>query len=128
MSLWSGFSRDRFPLAFTLGGVWFLLCPSSRVSSRPYYSESSLFGLQVKSRRLRFLWTRTHVSFRPFPSFSWTRTLLSSNSVLTRIWNVNSTVCLIERRVWAYIWTWLHTLQLRLKFQGAAAGCGEDFG
>uniref|UniRef100_A0A8D2BWL5 Zinc finger protein 292 n=2 Tax=Sus scrofa TaxID=9823 RepID=A0A8D2BWL5_PIG len=25
---------------------------------------------QVKSRRLRFLWTRTHVSFRPFPSFS----------------------------------------------------------
>lgn len=45
----------------------------------------------------KVMWTRAQVSFRPYPPlFFATGTLLSSNCVLTRICNVNSTACLVE--------------------------------
>lgn len=42
------------------------LCPFSPIFLPPYYLELSLFGLLVKRRDLRFVWTCVQVSLRPF--------------------------------------------------------------
>lgn len=72
----------------------FLSALPSPVYPPPYHLEPSLFGLPVERRRLCGPVLRS-VSGLTLLFFA-TRTLLSSNCVLTRIWNVNSTVCLIE--------------------------------
>ena len=59
-------------------------------STTPYHLEPSLFGLPVERRRLCGPVLRSASGLTLL--FFATRTLLFSNCVLTRIWNVNSTV------------------------------------
>lgn len=91
MSLWGGSPESGSLLLSPLEECVFLsaLPPSSThplsLRAVPVWPPS---GTEM------IMWTRAQVSFRPYPPFFFfaTRTLLSSNCVLTRIWNVNSTV------------------------------------
>lgn len=69
--------------------------------SSPGYTPPLLLGLFPVWPLGQTEKTEAHVDpcsgqFQAFPSLSCTRTVISSNCVLTRIWNVNNTVCLIE--------------------------------